>query len=294
MTPKSVRKGHRKIPGRETYSRLWFNLKQIPLFSYSRTNRLRRGDREVYSSARSPGLENSFLNGGGQIKIFFENFKMAVVWRERRFVKTHRVFSRVFSGLWLFSSGIRGYSAQNAPVFPEPLSRQIAVWNFVTHVYCPLPSFKSAFSLQNTSSPGSPHSSFSSSLPSLWFTSPTLRVVREFENKGICPCFIASDFFPTYCTTTFPSCSLSEFVLNRRCVWFHFERYTSFSIYSICLQFPSFLSSSAPRRIAGFCLNPFSLHIAIHFLPFPSPSYNSHIAFHTTEAQKIFPLKHKY
>ena len=192
MTPKSGRKGHRKIPGRETYSRLWFNLKQIPLFSYSRTNRLRRGDREVYSSARSPGLENSFLNGGGQIKIFFENFKMAVVWRERRFVKTHRVFSRVFSGLWLFSSGIRGYSAQNAPVFPEPLSRQIAVWNFVTHVYCPLPSFKSAFSLQNTSSPGSPHSSFSSSLPSLWFTSPTLRVVREFENKGICLGWVSS------------------------------------------------------------------------------------------------------
>ena len=31
-----------------------------------------------------------------------------------------------------------------------------------------------------------PHSSFSSSLPSLSFTSPTLRVVREFENKGIC------------------------------------------------------------------------------------------------------------
>ena len=74
---------------------------------------------------------------------------------------------------------------------------------------------------------------------------------------------------------TFPSCSFSEFVLNRCSVWFHFERYTSFSIYSICLQFPSFLSSSAPRRIAGFCLNPFSLHIAIHFLPFPSPSYNS-------------------
>ena len=47
------------------------------------------GDREAYSSARSPGLENSFLNGGGQIKIFFENFRIAAVWREKRLAKTH-------------------------------------------------------------------------------------------------------------------------------------------------------------------------------------------------------------
>ena len=141
-----------------------------------------------------------FFERRGQIKILFEIFRMAVVWREKRFVKTHHELLQANNDC--FPQDIKRVWCAKCVRLPEPFSRQIAVSNLVIKNYCSLPSFKSVFSIPKLSSPASPHSSFSSSLSFLSFASPTPRI-REFENRGIClgwvGCFYFGGLFPAIC-----------------------------------------------------------------------------------------------